>query len=186
MSAIDMPLLLLIGGFVALIVGATVYATKAQAKAATVNKENTLDDLFRKIGAEYNIDPLLLKAIAMQESALNVNAVRWNPPYDVSVGMMQILCTPPEGQAQGADYLCQNRFNIDPWPVTYNQLKNPELNVRLGAQILAWNLQTFGFPRGIAVYNRWDARLSQPQGPFPNQSYVEKVLSNYERLKGAT
>lgn len=160
-------------------------AAQMKPQAETKAESPTLADLFREIGTRRGVDPDLLHAIAMVESSLRVDAVRWNPPHDVSVGLMQILCTPPDGAAQGADFSCTNRFNIDPWPVRFNDLKTPALNIDLGAQILSWNLRSFGFPRGVAVYNMWAMRHAAIDGPFENQAYVDKVLSNLQKLKGA-
>lgn len=179
-----MPWLLAIGAL-ALLVGAFVYSRKSEAAMPqTPSASSTLDLIFLQTAEKYDLDPLLLKAIALVESSLKGDAVRWNPPRDVSVGLMQILCTPPDGTNNGEDYVCRNAFNITPWPVTFEQLKNPELNIDLGAQILSWNMRQFGFPRGIAVYNQWSARNSAVNGPFPNQGYVDKVLQNYSALKG--
>lgn len=136
-----------------------------------------LDFIFTKYGTLYNVDPRLLKALAMVESSMNPNAVRNNPPHDVSMGLMQILCL-PDGKGG-----CTNKFNIDGWKgVTAQALLSPDLNVKLGAQIIAWNIRTFGYKRGIAVYNNWSARNSPADGPFPNQGYVNKVLSNVAKL----
>lgn len=174
---------LIVFGALALLAGAFVYTRKAEA-AMPKQEEISLDAIFAQVAEKFALDPLLLKAIAMVESSMKTNAVRWQPPGDVSVGLMQILCVPPDGQNQGEDYTCRNAFNITPWPVSFEQLKDPKLNIELGAQILSWNLKQFGFPRGIAVYNQWSARTSQPNGPFPNQNYVDKVLRNYSTLRG--
>jgi hypothetical protein len=91
---------------------------------------------------------------------------------------------PPEGTAQGQDYTPTNKFTIAPWPVRYSELLDPDLNVNLGTQILAWNVKTFGMPRGIAVYNRWAERKAPIDGPFANQAYVDKVLKQYRELTG--
>lgn len=55
-----------------------------------------------------------------------------------------------------------------------------EFNIRIGAQILAWNIRKYGMPKAVAVYNRWAERLSPVAGPFENQSYVAAVLGNYK------
>lgn len=176
----------IIAGFIAILAGLFVTTRKADA-AETVNAVTPadLDTLFAKWGARYNVDPDLIKAVSMVESSLDRNAVRWNPPNDVSVGLMQILAVPPHGTQPGTDYTAQNKFNIDPWPVTYSALFDADLNINLGTQILSWNLRTFGFPRGIAVYNRWDARTDDLEGPFKNQEYVNRVLRNLSTIKGA-
>jgi soluble lytic murein transglycosylase-like protein len=158
-------------------------AANVETKTETVVQAPTLRALFAKHGAAYGVDPLLLEAIAMVESSLRPDAVRWNPPHDVSVGVMQILAVPPEGTQRGEDFMPTNRFDISPWPVSFAALKNPDLNIALGAQILRWNLRTFGFPRGVAVYNSWSARHAQESGPFPNDAYVSKVLHNLENLR---
>jgi soluble lytic murein transglycosylase-like protein len=157
------------------------YARKGNAMEAPQSAVQpvTLDSLFKKYGAKYGVDWQLLKAIAMAESSLQPDAVRNNPPHDVSVGVMQILCLP------GPSGYCSNRFNVDGWQgMTADKLLDPETNIAIGAQILAWNLRTYGNPRGIAVYNSYSARHAGPTGPFPNDSYVAKVLRNLAKLKG--
>lgn len=145
-------------------------------------KRTPLDAIFEKYGARYGVDALLLKAIATVESSLNPAAVRWNPPHDISVGLMQILYLPiVPGDTNSAP---KNWFNVDGWAdATFEKLKDADFNVRIGAQIIAWNIKTFGFKRGIAVYNAWSARHAGVDGPFPNQPYVEKVLRVYARLR---
>lgn len=181
-----MPVLFAVLALGFVVAGLTLFARKgAAAEMPTVQERfDSLDDIFARVGAQYGVDPLLLKAHAIVESALRVDAVRWKPPHDVSVGLMQILCTPPEGTNEGENYVCQNAFNIQPWPVSFEDLKDPETNIALGAQVLAYNLRTYGFKRGIAAYNQWSARRAGPDGPFPNQAYVDKVLSHFNRLKG--
>lgn len=138
------------------------------------NSSSGYDELFSRWGTRYGVDPLLLKAIATVESSLDPEAVN---PNDPSVGLMQILCKP---DAEGR---CTNRFNVDRWnQATWQRLLDPDFNVEIGAQILAWNLKTYGYPRGIAVYNSWSARHDPVNGPFMNQSYVDKVIAQYSRL----
>lgn len=137
-----------------------------------------LDDLFVKYGDMYGVDAALLKAISRAESNGNPNAIRNNPPNDVSVGLMQILCIPD------ANGFCTNNFNVEGWQgMTFDALKDPETNIAIGAQILAWNIEQFGMPRAIAVYNNWSARKSPQAGPFPNQAYVNRVLNFYAQAR---
>lgn len=138
-------------------------------------KTMTLDDLYLEFGNRYGIDPLLIKAIASIESSENPNAVN---PSDPSIGLMQILCI-PDGKGG-----CKNKFNLPNWDrVKENDLFIPEINLQYGVQILKWNIDTYGFKRGIAVYNNWGARNDPEDGPFPNQSYVDKVLTKYNSLR---
>lgn len=136
-----------------------------------------LDGLFKKWGDHYDVDWRLLKAVAIHESSLNPNAVN---AADPSYGLMQVLCR------HGADGVCVNHFDVEGWDeATTEKLKDPDFNIMIGAQILAYNLQTFGSPKGIAVYNSWDQRNASPIGPFKNQSYVSAVLANYRNLGGS-
>lgn len=138
------------------------------------------EELCLKYGDMYGVDPALLRAIIRAESNGDANAIRNNPPRDVSVGLMQILCIP---DAQG---FCTNNFNVEGWSgMTFDALRDPETNIAIGAQILSWNIKQYGMPRAIAVYNNWSARKSPQSGPFPNQSYVNKVLAFYAEEKQA-
>ena len=182
-----MPFLLLVGALLVGAVALVTYSRRAESSPAepSAPRAPTLRELYAKHGAAYGVDPLLIEAIAMVESSQRADAVRWNPPHDVSVGVMQVLCAPPADALPGSDFVCQNRFNISPWPVRFSELKNPDLNIALGVQILAWNLRTFGFPRGVAVFNMYSMRHAGIDGPFENRQYVDRVLSIYQGLKGA-
>ena len=134
----------------------------------------SIDDLFRKWGAVYGVEWRLLKAIAVTESRLNPDAV--NAADKESIGLMQVLCRP-----DGAGG-CSNRLNVDGWSeATREKLFDPRFNIKIGAQILAWNIRTYGMPKAIAVYNRWAERTSPVAGPFLNRLYVDAVLDNDTR-----
>lgn len=144
-------------------------------KAAAAELSATLDPLFQKWGRAYGVDPLLLKAHAIVESDLDAQAVN---PSDPSYGLMQVLCS------HKGDGRCTNRFNIEGWAgMTADRLLDPDANIRMAAQIVAYNIRAFGLPRAIAVYNRYAERTSPPGGPFGNQRYVDKVLAELENLK---
>lgn len=141
-------------------------------------QSNPLDSIFSEIGAKRGVDPLLLKAIATVESSLQARAV--NPRDNESIGLMQILCV-PDGKGG-----CSNTFKIQGWEtITREKLFDPRTNVDMGAQILGWNLKTYGYPKGIAVYNAWDQRNAPAKGPFKNQAYVDKVIKAYAKLQEA-
>jgi len=137
----------------------------------------SMDDLFRKWGAVYGVEWQLLKAIAVTESRLNPDAV--NTADKESIGLMQVLCR-PDGEGG-----CSNRLYVDGWSeATRKKLFDPRFNIRIGAQILAWNIRAYGLPKAIAVYNRWAERTSPVAGPFLNKLYVDAVLDNDTRRTG--
>lgn len=160
----------------AALAGVTLGVLLMTKKAQADEREASLDALFQKWGAAYGVDPLLLKAHATIESGLDPSAIN---PADPSYGLMQVLCTKgPEGR-------CSNRFNIDGWSgMTATRLLDPDTNIKIATQIVRWNVDTFGMPRAVAVYNRWDQRNAPQAGPFANQRYVDKVLAEYRRLGG--
>lgn len=137
---------------------------------------DTLRALFRKWASIYSVDPLLIEAHAMVESSLNPLAVNKSDP---SYGLMQVLCS-------GSSDVCTNKFNVDGWAgMTRQRLLDPDVNIKIATQIIAYNLRTWGYPRGIAVYNSWESRRSHVNGPFPNQRYVDNVLAKLRQLGGA-
>lgn len=159
------------------------FAMNAQGKKlATETDENipdgegntvTLDDIYKDKAEQFNLDWRLIKAIAIVESNERPNAVN---PSDPSMGLMQILCI-PDGKGG-----CKNKFNIIAWPPkSKDELFDPDYNVFIGAQILKWNIDTYGLRQGVAVYNNWSARNESE--PFSNQSYVDKVFREYNALK---
>ena len=132
------------------------------------------DDLFKREARRVGVDWRLLRAIAMVESSLDETAVN---PSDPSIGLMQVLC-----RADGGDGRCQNKFLLPEWDqATPRLLKNPEFNVRIGAQIIGWNVDKYGLPKAVAVYNKWSAR-KEAGPPFSNQVYVDKVMTAWAAL----
>lgn len=150
-------------GFLAILGAFFLYARKTEA-GETVS----YNSLYQKHGQTYGVDWLLLKALAIIESNENPGAVN---PVDPSYGIMQIF------------YTGSNRFDIDGWPPTNStQLLDADYNIRLGSQIIGWNLRAYGLEKGIAVYNKWSARNETK--PFSNQAYVDKVLNKYHSIGG--
>lgn len=124
--------------------------------------------LYRQFSTD-KVEPELLRAIAIVESGENVAAYN---PDDPSYGLMQILWTG------------SNHLNVVGWPPTSAEaLYNPAYNIQIGSQILDWNITTYGFMKGIIIYNNWSAR----EGIIPINSikYFLKVFVTYMRLKYA-
>ena len=132
------------------------------------------DYLYQQYAKGKSYDWKLLKAIAQVESDENPNATN---PVDPSYGLCQILCQ-PDGVGG-----CRNALNVAGWPPSgKDALYDPDYNVYIASQILEWNIANYGLQKGIAVYNSWSANTADRSGPFPNQSYVEKVNLKYYAL----
>lgn len=130
--------------------------------------------VFQQYGAQYEVDWMLLAAVAKVESNYNPTA-RNRLKTKPCIGIMQILC-------KGYPKRCTNRLpSIAEWPpANPRDLNDPETNIRLGAQILAWNIAKYGRMRGIAVYNAWASR----RGEIKNADYVVEVMRAYENIRG--
>lgn len=156
------------------------YLSMAEKKSAKIsdgeylvgkNSKVTLNEIYKRYGSIYGVDWKLLKAIAQVESTENPGAVGDD---GTSRGLMQIHCVAPCATCN-----CTNNLNVLGWAeATPDKLFNPDFNVKIGVQILKWNMETYGYEKGIAVYNDWNSRKDPAHGPFRNQSYVDKVLGH--------
>lgn len=124
--------------------------------------------IFTAVGKEYNIDPLLLAAIAMTESSINPTALS-KDGHDT--GMMQV------------------RWPV--WNATLEQelgvteqrhLYNPLVGTRAGAYILAHYYEKCGVEFFIACYHQGPSILRNPEKV--RTGYVERVLTYYKQIKG--
>lgn len=171
----------------ALLAGLVFAARRAQAAAGGEGAQITylqwagglvgtaFDELYQRHGADAGVDWRLVKAIAQHESGENADAV--NTSDNESLGLMQVLCR-PDGRGG-----CANRLNVAGWAdATREKLLDPDYNVYIGVQILASNINVYGVPKGIAVYNAWDQHTAPAAGPFKNQGYVDDVLRRARAL----
>ncbi|MGS0741040.1 transglycosylase SLT domain-containing protein [Glaciimonas sp. GG7] len=118
-------------------------------------------------GARYNIDPILLQAIAHVESGMNVDARNYNNNGTYDVGLMQI-----------------NKLHfprLAPFGITEKILvAEPCTSVMVGAWILAEFVQRVGYNwHAVGAYNAGvgDNRKSA------RSRYIKKVAKQYEILK---
>ena len=122
---------------------------------------------FNQAGKDYNIDPLLLTAISIQESRLRptaINKANRNGTEDVCA--MQV---------NSSHYGKLEKFNI-----TRERLLNePCICVYTGAWVLARNFRSYG--------KNWDSVGMYNTGPSPKvikarREYAEKIKSIYRVL----
>jgi len=123
------------------------------------NASNSLDSLFEKAAATYNVPLKLLKAVAKVESGFNANAVS----SCGAQGVMQLM--PQTSTELGV----KNPFD-------------PEQNIMGGANCLAQKLKAYDgdIKLTLASYNAGSGNVRKYGGipPFPEtKRYVEKVLN---------
>ncbi|WP_305041391.1 lytic transglycosylase domain-containing protein [Geoalkalibacter sp.] len=115
---------------------------------------------FEEAGAEYNVPPGLLWAIAKVESGFDPLAFQRNANGSTDFGVMQI-----------------NSSWIGRWPdVSLETLRDPCSNVRIGARVLADCLERHGYTwEGIGCYNA----LSIDK----RAAYARRVIAVIERMQ---
>lgn len=143
--------------------------------ASTNSPPSTFDTCFNNAGARYQIEPLLLKAVAKGESSFqpgvtNTNRDKKGNPVSKDYGLMQVnsIHIPKlvrMGVIQGADDL----------------LTRPCLNIQIGAWILASHFQVCGVTWNcLGSYNagfRKDRHETREQ-------YANRIWGFYLELKG--
>lgn len=122
---------------------------------------------FDRAGNMYQIDPLLLRAIALQESRLNPLAVNRNKNGSADYGVMQINSVHiPDLKAKGIISDKKDLFE-------------PCLNIQIGAWILARSFQSCGV--------NWNCLGSYNAGFHSSrdnirENYADLVYKNYKKL----
>ena len=121
---------------------------------------------FNEAGEKYQINPLLLKAIAQIESAMNPKAVNHNRNGSVDMGLMQI-------NSIHIPRLVKNG-------ITQEKLMTDGCtSVMVGAEILAGLISQFGYTwRAVGSYHAGGAEGRDEI----RQRYVIKVAQEYQRL----
>ncbi len=130
------------------------------------SKARVTEDLFRRAGRRFGLDPRLLKAIARAESAFDPEAV--SPKG--ALGLMQLM--PETARLYGVQ---------DPF--------DPEENVMAAAAYLRDLLDYFqDLILALAAYNAGPQRVIQAQGlpPLPEtRSFVTKVLRFWQGYRSS-
>lgn len=121
-------------------------------------------DCFDVAGLRYGVSPLLLRAVALQESGMNPHASHRNTNGSTDIGLMQI-------NASWLPVLA--RHGIQP-----GDLWEPCTNVMVGAWILGTNFQAMG--RNISALGAYNAK-----DPKKREAYARQVLKRYDALNGA-
>lgn len=143
--------------------------------AVTADFARRLPDAARAVVAwarHYRLDPLLMEAIARQESSLDPNAVN---PADPSYGLFQILCSGP-----GTDGRCTNRLPaFSDWPPTRESLFNPERSAYWATRLMRHNIDAHGsIGRALIVYNGGPQALATGV----SDRYANRVLAIYQQI----
>jgi hypothetical protein len=115
---------------------------------------------FDEAGAQYGINPQILRAIAKVESNFNPRAINWNTNGTYDFGVMQINTS--WGYALGKEW--------------WSTLGDPCTNIRAGAMILASCMKKYGYTwEAIGCYNS--------QTPGKRDRYAMTVFKQLQRIE---
>jgi len=118
------------------------------------------DLCFDEAGAQYAINPQILRAIAKVESNYNPRAVNWNRNGTYDFGVMQINSS--WGYALGKEW--------------WSTLGDPCTNIKAGARILASCMKTYGYTwEAVGCYNS--------QTPEKQNKYALLVFRKWQRIE---
>lgn len=123
-----------------------------------------LDQCFHHSSSKYQIDVVLLKAIAMQESSMNSNAVNARS-FDEDIGLMQI-----------------NTFwfkQLKTLGISKEMLFDPCTSIDVGAWILAQSIAHFGNNwRAVGAYNAGTGKTIKAEKN--REKYAVAVKRHYD------
>ena len=125
------------------------------------NRPSVYDRLIDQYADQFDVDPLLIKAVIQVESGYNPATIS----HKGARGLMQLM---PD---------TANRFAV-------TRIHDPEENIRGGVEYLSMLLRMFSFDlkRALAAYNAGENAVIRHGGipPYPEtQHYVQKALSVY-------
>ena len=134
-------------------------------KPVEKNKSDRFESLIKRAANRYDVEPALIKAVIMAESAYNPKAVS----KQGAKGLMQLM--PRTAQALGVE----NAFN-------------PAHNINGGVKYLRQLLDAFhhNVKLALAAYNAGVAKVKQHGGIPPikaTRHYVKKVVAYYYHYK---
>jgi soluble lytic murein transglycosylase-like protein len=116
---------------------------------------------FEQAGARYGVSPLILQAIAQQESGMNPRALHRNSNGTRDIGIMQI-------NSSWLGFLARYRINE-------TDLLDACTNIHVGAWILASNFQRMGVSwEALGAYNA--------VSPDKRARYAAQVIARLRRL----
>ena len=127
---------------------------------------SALANCWQTAGDKYNIDPLLLYAIAEVESGLNPRAINYNNDGSTDIGLMQI----------NSSHLPQ----LAKHGITKRELQEDVcVSIHTGASILAGFIKQFGYSwQAVGAYNSGGAATRESL----RQKYAKKVWQRYQGL----
>jgi len=151
-------------------------------------------DIIRATGQRHDVDPFLIAAICMQESAGRIYAQRFEPNYrwfynEDAVARLLGCSLGTEVAGQQTSYgLMQimgavlRELGFNDW---FGKAFAPHTNIEFGTRHLAKFLERYGSTeKAIASYNAGSPRYKAGSRVFENQKYVDGVMKFWKEAAG--
>jgi len=177
---------------------------KKKQRSAPMAKNNAidLDKLFCINAKKYKIPKILLKSVAMVESALDPRAYRYEKDFFKRYMENHPLWQDKDPERYSASYGVMQLMYVVAWELGFRdepeELYNPVYNIELGAKLLRRHLNKIKTVKNIAPYiNFWPrdlalawyngGRKNNPtvEGNLRNPEYVDKVKIEFWKLVAA-
>lgn len=156
------------------------------------NNEIDLDKIFCINAKKYKLSKILLKSVAMVESAMDPHAYRFEPEFWENYLKEHPLWSEKVPEKVSASYGLMQLMYTTAWELGFRdepeELYNPVYNVELGAKLLRRHLNKMKgiqniepyiahWPWGIALawYNRGRKNNPDVTGKLKNPEYLDKV-----------
>lgn len=145
------------------ILGLFVFCSAYAGRSMSENEQAYLRSCMQQAAQRYQVHPHLLWAIAKQESGFNSLASNTNNNGSKDIGIMQI----------NSSWLP----TLKKFGISEEQLREPCININVGAWVLANNIKTHGMTwRAVGAYNA----ASEDK----RTSYANKIKANVEIAQG--
>lgn len=155
-----------------------------------------LDVIFCTIAKKYHLEKVLIKAMAIVESALDVRAYRHEPMFWERYLKNNDSWKNKDPKIVSSSYGLMQLMFTTAWQLGFRgqaeDLYNPVINVELGAKLIRQlmdrvtsspNIDLWPLDIALARYNGGSTGNPRTDGALRNQSYVDKVKDKYWELR---
>ncbi len=143
--------------------------------------KKSVSPMFKQVAEEFALQPEILRAIADHESgynpwALNVEGKSYYPKSKVEA---LVIIEKYKKKSFDVGLMQVNSYWLNKFDLSPSKALDPEENVRLGAWILRYCLDNYGYSwRAVGAYHTG----SPKKFPARSKAYAVKVLKKYKAL----
>lgn len=155
--------------------------TDSVPEPAPESKSRSVDSLFKLVAEEFSLQPEILEAVAEHESGRNPWAlnIEGRSFYPVSRDEALMIIEKNKEKSFDVGLMQVNSYWIRKYGLSIPEVLEPDGNVRLGAWILRYCLDEYGYNwRAIGAYHTG----SPDNMPQRSRAYAVKVMEKFKYL----